>query len=143
MVLIGGGIMSATLGSMLSILEPEWRIVLLERADALATATGATGSRGGSLGAAAPASLAMKLPEPLDPGIEPGTGTSVESLEQRPPECVPRQRRRPWAAHNASGGSAVGSIERRIRTLLDEQGRGRRHRGRADRLPRPGIVLRC
>ncbi|KRQ25752.1 malate dehydrogenase (acceptor) [Mycobacteroides chelonae] len=36
-VLIGGGIMSATLGSMLSILEPEWRIVLLERADALAT----------------------------------------------------------------------------------------------------------
>ncbi|MBA0046938.1 malate:quinone oxidoreductase [Mycobacteroides sp. LB1] len=36
-VLIGGGIMSATLGSMLSILAPEWRIVLLERADALAT----------------------------------------------------------------------------------------------------------
>jgi malate dehydrogenase (quinone) len=35
-VLIGGGIMSATLGSMLSVLEPEWRIVLLERADALA-----------------------------------------------------------------------------------------------------------
>ncbi|MFD6198969.1 malate:quinone oxidoreductase [Mycobacteriaceae bacterium NPDC060252] len=36
-VLIGGGIMSATLGSMLSVLEPDWRIVLLERADALAT----------------------------------------------------------------------------------------------------------
>lgn len=36
-VLIGGGIMSATLGSMLSILAPEWRIVLLERSDALAT----------------------------------------------------------------------------------------------------------
>lgn len=36
-VLIGGGIMSATLGSMLAILEPEWRIVMLERADALAT----------------------------------------------------------------------------------------------------------
>jgi malate dehydrogenase (quinone) len=35
-VLIGGGIMSATLGSMLSVLEPDWRIVLLERADALA-----------------------------------------------------------------------------------------------------------
>ncbi|MGH3644093.1 MAG: malate:quinone oxidoreductase [Mycobacterium sp.] len=35
-VLIGGGIMCATLGSMLSILEPDWRIVLLERADALA-----------------------------------------------------------------------------------------------------------
>ncbi|QCH24116.1 malate:quinone oxidoreductase [Mycobacteroides salmoniphilum] len=36
MVLIGGGIMSTTLGSMLSVLEPKWRIVLLERADALA-----------------------------------------------------------------------------------------------------------
>lgn len=36
-VLIGGGIMSATLGSMLSVLEPEWRIVLLERAEGLAT----------------------------------------------------------------------------------------------------------
>ena len=30
-VLIGGGIMSATLGAMLARLEPEWRIVLLER----------------------------------------------------------------------------------------------------------------
>ncbi len=36
-VLIGGGIMSATLGAMLAQLEPEWRIVLLERADDLAT----------------------------------------------------------------------------------------------------------
>lgn len=36
-VLIGGGIMSATLGSMLTVLEPTWRIVLVEKADALAT----------------------------------------------------------------------------------------------------------
>jgi malate dehydrogenase (quinone) len=36
-ILIGGGIMSATLGSMLAILEPDWRIVLLERATGLAT----------------------------------------------------------------------------------------------------------
>lgn len=36
-VLIGGGIMSATLGSMLSVLAPELRIILLERADELAT----------------------------------------------------------------------------------------------------------
>ncbi|GAB3041425.1 malate dehydrogenase (quinone) [Sediminivirga luteola] len=35
-VLIGGGIMSATLGSMLAFLEPDWRIVLLERGDSLA-----------------------------------------------------------------------------------------------------------
>lgn len=36
-VLVGGGIMSATLGSMLTLLEPDWRIVVLERADAPAT----------------------------------------------------------------------------------------------------------
>jgi malate dehydrogenase (quinone) len=36
-VLIGGGIMSATLGAMLSILEPHWRIVLVERAAGVAT----------------------------------------------------------------------------------------------------------
>lgn len=35
-VLIGGGIMSATLGSMLAVLEPTCRIVMLERADTLA-----------------------------------------------------------------------------------------------------------
>jgi len=36
-VLIGGGIMSATLGAMLAQQRPDWRIVLLERADRLAT----------------------------------------------------------------------------------------------------------
>jgi len=37
MILIGGGIMSATLGSMLAVLQPDWRIVLLERASELAS----------------------------------------------------------------------------------------------------------
>lgn len=36
-LLIGGGIMSATLGAMISTLEPQWRIVLLERAPDIAT----------------------------------------------------------------------------------------------------------
>ena len=36
-LLIGGGIMSATLGAMLSTLEPGWRIVLAERASDIAT----------------------------------------------------------------------------------------------------------
>lgn len=36
-ILIGGGIMSATLGSMLAVLQPDWRIVLLERTTGLAT----------------------------------------------------------------------------------------------------------
>ncbi|MHA7662102.1 malate dehydrogenase (quinone) [Mycolicibacterium sp. HS_4_1] len=36
-LLIGGGIMSATLGAMISTLEPKWRIVLIERASDIAT----------------------------------------------------------------------------------------------------------
>jgi malate dehydrogenase (quinone) len=36
-VLVGGGIMSATLGAMLSMLEPRWQIVLVERISDLAT----------------------------------------------------------------------------------------------------------
>ncbi|RAE55989.1 FAD-dependent oxidoreductase, partial [Burkholderia multivorans] len=36
-VLIGGGIMSATLGSLLAVLEPSWRIVVLEKSGDLAS----------------------------------------------------------------------------------------------------------
>ncbi|WP_166826039.1 malate:quinone oxidoreductase [Brevibacterium limosum] len=36
LVLIGGGIMSATLGSMLALLEPQWRILMLEAAEDIA-----------------------------------------------------------------------------------------------------------
>lgn len=36
-LLIGGGIMSATLGAMISTLEPQWRIVLIERASDIAS----------------------------------------------------------------------------------------------------------
>ncbi|MYR07490.1 malate dehydrogenase (quinone) [Gordonia sp. SID5947] len=35
-LLIGGGIMSATLGSMIAVLQPDWRVVLVERAGGLA-----------------------------------------------------------------------------------------------------------
>lgn len=37
LLLIGGGIMSATLGAMISMLEPQWRIVLIERASDIAS----------------------------------------------------------------------------------------------------------
>jgi malate dehydrogenase (quinone) len=36
-VLVGGGIMSATLGAMIAVLQPDWRIVLLEKSDAIAS----------------------------------------------------------------------------------------------------------
>lgn len=36
-VLIGGGIMSATLGAMLAVLQPDWHIILLEKSSALAS----------------------------------------------------------------------------------------------------------
>ncbi len=105
------------------------------------SATGAMAS----LAAAAPAPLAVKLPEPAEPDVETGFAASVESREAGPPECVPRQRRRARvasSASSASGRSAFGSTERRLRTLLDEHGRARQRRGRTDLLPRPGIVLR-
>ncbi|MGN7781659.1 malate:quinone oxidoreductase [Mycolicibacterium sp. 22603] len=35
--LIGGGIMSATLGAMLALVQPDWRVVIVERADDIAT----------------------------------------------------------------------------------------------------------
>lgn len=35
-ILIGGGIMSATLGAMLSQLQPDWSIAVYERLDAVA-----------------------------------------------------------------------------------------------------------
>ncbi|WP_425844342.1 DUF222 domain-containing protein [Agrococcus sp. TSP3-2-1] len=75
-----------------------------------------------SLEATAPASLAVKLPEPPEPGGEPAVEPSA-----RPP----RRRRRPSML-----------TERRLRALLERHGRAREHRARADLLPRPGLVLR-
>ncbi|TQK27777.1 malate:quinone oxidoreductase [Arthrobacter sp. SLBN-53] len=37
LALIGGGIMSATLGAMLALLQPDWRVSIVERADDIAT----------------------------------------------------------------------------------------------------------
>lgn len=36
-VLIGGGIMSVTLGAMIAVLQPDWRIVLLEKSETIAS----------------------------------------------------------------------------------------------------------
>lgn len=47
-VLIGTGIMSATLGSLLAVLEPDWRIVMIERADAIATESSAGHNNAGT-----------------------------------------------------------------------------------------------
>ncbi|ERG65434.1 hypothetical protein L332_13415 [Agrococcus pavilionensis RW1] len=90
-----------------------------------------------SLEAAAPASLAVKLPDlPVRGGeprhalpAEPAASVSAGQVDRciRPPR---RQRR----------SSIV--TERRLRALLERHGRAREHRARADVLPRPGIVLR-
>lgn len=47
-LLIGGGIMSATLGAMLSTLEPRWRIILVERASDIATESSAPWNNAGT-----------------------------------------------------------------------------------------------
>ncbi|WP_425845535.1 DUF222 domain-containing protein [Agrococcus sp. TSP3-2-1] len=88
-----------------------------------------------SLEAAAPASRAVKLPEPGgEPRhalpAEPAAPVSVGPVDRsiRPPR---RRRRRPRIV-----------IEPRLRALLERHGRARQHPARADVLPRPGIVLR-
>lgn len=47
-VLIGGGIMSATLGALLTTVQPDWSIVLFERRDELATESSASWNNAGT-----------------------------------------------------------------------------------------------
>ncbi|MFT4212381.1 MAG: malate:quinone oxidoreductase [Microbacterium sp.] len=47
-VLIGGGIMSATLGSMLAVLQPDWRVILVEKADAIGVESSDTWNNAGT-----------------------------------------------------------------------------------------------
>ncbi len=47
-VLVGGGVMSATLASMLAVFQPDWRVVLLERAGTLATESSAPWNNAGT-----------------------------------------------------------------------------------------------
>ncbi|WP_035253618.1 HNH endonuclease signature motif containing protein [Agrococcus lahaulensis] len=90
-----------------------------------------------SLAAAAPASLAVKLPDFPARSGEPRSAIPAEPVAQDPVGQVersirpPRRHRRP---------SIV--TERHLRALLERHGRAREHSARADALPRPGIVLR-
>jgi malate dehydrogenase (quinone) len=65
--LIGGGIMSATLGAMLSILEPRWRIVLVERAADVASESSDPWNNAGT-GHAGFCELNY-MPDPSDGGV--------------------------------------------------------------------------
>ncbi len=47
-VLIGGGIMSATLGSMLAVLHPEWRVIVLEKAETVGSESSDTWNNAGT-----------------------------------------------------------------------------------------------
>ncbi|GAA3700071.1 malate:quinone oxidoreductase [Arthrobacter ginkgonis] len=64
-VLIGGGIMSATLGAMLARLEPQWRIVLLERGEQVAAESSSPWNNAGT-GRAGYCELNY-MPDPEDP----------------------------------------------------------------------------
>lgn len=64
-VLIGGGIMSATLGTLLSRLEPEWSVLVLERLDETAAESSASWNNAGT-GHAGFCELNY-MPDPADP----------------------------------------------------------------------------
>ncbi|GER22213.1 putative malate:quinone oxidoreductase [Zafaria cholistanensis] len=64
-VLVGGGIMSATLGAMLALLEPDWRIVLLERGGQVAAESTSPWNNAGT-GHAGYCELNY-MPDPEDP----------------------------------------------------------------------------
>ena len=64
-VLIGGGIMSATLGAMLRTLQPDWSIALFERLDDLATESSAPWNNAGT-GHSGLCELNY-MPDPQDP----------------------------------------------------------------------------
>lgn len=65
-VLIGGGIMSATLGAVLTRLQPDWSIVVLERLDGVARESSAAWNNAGT-GHAGMCELNY-MPDPSDPG---------------------------------------------------------------------------
>src|SRR5665811_1604374 len=64
-VLIGGGVMSATLGAMLALLEPDWRIVVLERGEDVAAESTSPWNNAGT-GHAGYCELNY-MPDPEDP----------------------------------------------------------------------------
>ncbi|WP_337110087.1 malate dehydrogenase (quinone) [Prescottella equi] len=64
-VLIGGGIMSATLGALIAKLEPDWSIIVLERLDALAEESSGSWNNAGT-GHAGLCELNY-MPDPEDP----------------------------------------------------------------------------
>jgi malate dehydrogenase (quinone) len=88
-VLIGGGIMSATLGSMLAVLEPGWRIVMLERAAALATESSDAWNNAGT-GHSGFCELNY-MPDPTD-GAKPSAIAAQFQLSRQ------------WWSHLAAGG---------------------------------------
>jgi malate dehydrogenase (quinone) len=88
-VLIGGGIMSATLGAMIARLEPQWRIVLLERGGQVAAESTSPWNNAGT-GHAGYCELNY-MPDPEDP---------AKAAEVSRQFLLSRQ----WWSHLAAGG---------------------------------------
>lgn len=89
-VLIGGGVMSATLGALLATLEPDWRVVVLERGEAVAAESTGPWNNAGT-GHAGYCELNY-MPDPEDPS---------KSAEVSRQFLLSRQ----WWSHLASLGS--------------------------------------
>lgn len=80
-VLIGGGIMSATLGTLLQKLQPEWKIVVLERLSDLAQESSNAWNNAGT-GHAALCELNY-MPEGKDGSVDPAKAISINEQFQQ------------------------------------------------------------
>ena len=89
------------------------------------------------LAATAPPSLAVRLPEVHEHGVELRRAVTAASDEPGPVGVVEPSVRRPRRHRQPSIVT-----ERRLRALLERHGRARQHPARADLVPRPRIVLR-
>ncbi|WP_425843222.1 DUF222 domain-containing protein [Agrococcus sp. TSP3-2-1] len=89
------------------------------------------------LAATAPPSLAVRLPEVHEHGVELRRAVTAASDEPGPVGVVEPSVRRPRRHRQPSIVT-----ERRLRALLERHGRARQHPARADLLPTPRIVLR-
>jgi malate dehydrogenase (quinone) len=90
-VLIGGGIMSATLGTLLKQLQPDWKIVVLERLSDVAEESSNAWNNAGT-GHAALCELNY-MPEAKDGSVDPAKAISINEQFQQSRSCGRARRR--------------------------------------------------
>jgi len=128
-VLIGGGIMSATLGTLLRELQPDWKVVAFERLSDVAEESSNAWNNAGT-GHAALCELNY-MPEGKDGSLDPGKAIGineqvrVEVLGTQAIFDSDAQQRRPDVVFPSDGEyrvrAAVRSVERRVAQRVSDE----------------------